>query len=73
MSDQTLLKPAMNKLKDKKESPIAFTKREAECVQQGTQSKNLSQIAESLGISKRSVCFYMAGIRKKCSMLMLQM
>jgi DNA-binding CsgD family transcriptional regulator len=48
-----------------KESAITFTQRESECLTQAMAGKSLSEIAENLKITQRSVCFYFRNIKIK--------
>ena len=51
---------------------IMFTKREQQCLAATIQNKDTAQIAMDLGISEKSVCFYLTNAAKKLSVLSSQ-
>jgi DNA-binding NarL/FixJ family response regulator len=54
--------PCMEKMQSQEMSAIELTQRELDCITHALQGKNLSQIAEILTLSIRSVRFYLTGV-----------
>lgn len=51
---------------------ITFTQRESQCLAQAAKGKNLSQIAKVLNITKTTVSFYFANVRRKIDLLLVR-